>query len=185
MRLPRFRFTVRRMMLIVALAAATIFAVKEISRLRGVSAKYRDKAELCAMIQARYLSVSKLSEDSAIKYASQADEAAKRLDHVIAKGIKPEYDMSNPVGVEVELLRSGIPQAETERYRSAVRRLESTIRYAREAEKRFRSAARSEALRFRPVVEYYTRLRLKYERAARYPWLAVEPDPPVPKYPYK
>jgi hypothetical protein len=29
--------------------------------------------------------------------------------------------------------------------------------------------------------EYQDRLRLKYERAARYPWLQVEPDPPAPK----
>jgi hypothetical protein len=28
---------------------------------------------------------------------------------------------------------------------------------------------------------YYTRLRLKYERAARFPWLAVPRDPPEPK----
>jgi hypothetical protein len=27
---------------------------------------------------------------------------------------------------------------------------------------------------------YHERLRLKYERAARYPWLLVEPDPPPP-----
>jgi hypothetical protein len=28
---------------------------------------------------------------------------------------------------------------------------------------------------------YWGRLRIKYERAARYPWLLVEPDPPQPK----
>jgi hypothetical protein len=27
---------------------------------------------------------------------------------------------------------------------------------------------------------YYARLRVKYERAARYPWLAIEPDPQPP-----
>ncbi len=29
--------------------------------------------------------------------------------------------------------------------------------------------------------EYHKFLRLKYERAARYPWLPVAPDPPEPK----
>jgi hypothetical protein len=29
--------------------------------------------------------------------------------------------------------------------------------------------------------EYHRRLRRKYERAARYPWLPVAPDPPEPK----
>jgi hypothetical protein len=28
---------------------------------------------------------------------------------------------------------------------------------------------------------YYYRQRLKYERAARYPWLPVPPDPPKPE----
>jgi hypothetical protein len=30
-------------------------------------------------------------------------------------------------------------------------------------------------------VEYAVQLRLKYEHATRYPWLAVEPDPPLPE----
>ena len=29
--------------------------------------------------------------------------------------------------------------------------------------------------------EYHTGLAAKYERAARYPWLLMEPDPPEPK----
>jgi hypothetical protein len=28
---------------------------------------------------------------------------------------------------------------------------------------------------------YHARMRRKYERAARYPWLPVEPDPPEPR----
>lgn len=31
--------------------------------------------------------------------------------------------------------------------------------------------------------EHYSRLAPKYDRAARYPWLPLEPDPPVPEYP--
>jgi hypothetical protein len=34
--------------------------------------------------------------------------------------------------------------------------------------------------RFRHMQAYFEQLRLKYERAARYPWLSVEPDPPSP-----
>jgi hypothetical protein len=30
------------------------------------------------------------------------------------------------------------------------------------------------------MAAYYTLLRVKYERAARYPWLPVAPDPPEP-----
>jgi hypothetical protein len=39
----------------------------------------------------------------------------------------------------------------------------------------------SRVVRMSPeLVEYHAALRLKYERAARYPWLAVELDPPEP-----
>jgi hypothetical protein len=30
-------------------------------------------------------------------------------------------------------------------------------------------------------IAYHSRMRRKYERAARFPWLPVEPDPPEPK----
>jgi hypothetical protein len=35
--------------------------------------------------------------------------------------------------------------------------------------------------RQRKRVEHFGQLRLKYERAARYPWLPVAPDPPKPE----
>jgi hypothetical protein len=31
------------------------------------------------------------------------------------------------------------------------------------------------------LASYYQQLRLKFERASRYPWLPVAPDPPMPK----
>jgi hypothetical protein len=34
---------------------------------------------------------------------------------------------------------------------------------------------------YRQRALYYRRLRQKYERAARYPWIPVESDPPEPK----
>jgi hypothetical protein len=40
---------------------------------------------------------------------------------------------------------------------------------------------RDEAARCARISAHYTRLKLKYERAARYPWLPVEPDPPEPE----
>jgi hypothetical protein len=39
----------------------------------------------------------------------------------------------------------------------------------------------SEQARQRERVEHFERLGLKYERAARYPWLPVAPDPPEPE----
>jgi hypothetical protein len=37
------------------------------------------------------------------------------------------------------------------------------------------------ALAPRPVIDYHATLAVKYEHAARYPWLPVEPDPPPPE----
>jgi len=34
---------------------------------------------------------------------------------------------------------------------------------------------------YRRTALYYRRMRQKYERAARYPWLPVESDPPEPR----
>jgi hypothetical protein len=41
--------------------------------------------------------------------------------------------------------------------------------------------ASEEAERFHRLAAHYAALRMKYERAARYPWLPVEPDPPKPE----
>jgi hypothetical protein len=43
------------------------------------------------------------------------------------------------------------------------------------------SKQREEADRVRALAEHYGSLRRKWERAARYPWRAVEPDPPDPE----
>jgi hypothetical protein len=34
----------------------------------------------------------------------------------------------------------------------------------------------------RPWIAYHERMKAKYLRAARYPWLSVEPDPPDPAH---
>jgi hypothetical protein len=45
-------------------------------------------------------------------------------------------------------------------------------------EARFQNNAQREAAKFAAVATHYAALVRKYERAARYPWLPVEPDPP-------
>jgi hypothetical protein len=71
-------------------------------------------------------------------------------------------------------------------------RLQAESHVARKAEARVREAwaakmAKSGYLSARRVVaeaskaEYHDSLAIKYERAARYPWLPVLPDPPEPE----
>jgi hypothetical protein len=40
---------------------------------------------------------------------------------------------------------------------------------------------RNDAARWKRLIDQFACLKLKYERAARYPWLPVEPDPPKPE----
>jgi hypothetical protein len=42
-------------------------------------------------------------------------------------------------------------------------------------------AAKANTEKHRRLTEYHHTLNLKYDRAARRPWLAVAPDPPEPK----
>lgn len=46
---------------------------------------------------------------------------------------------------------------------------------------RIRKLSSDELGHLSKVVEHHRKLRSKYSRAARYPWLPVAPDPPLPK----
>ena len=72
----------------------------------------------------------------------------------------------------------------------------SLAKFHAESEKEcWRSLEASESMRFdhadrkewtaytRGVLRYHARMARKYEHAARYPWLSVEPDPPKPPKP--
>jgi hypothetical protein len=113
MRRPRFRFTVRGMMVAVAIAAVIMGAATLMVRRRG------------------YLALAE-------KYTVE-----ERLYVVSARGAERDRDKRGSEAV----VRTWAQRA---------------VRLAGEA----REAAR---------------LRMKYERAARYPWLPVAPDPPEPK----
>lgn len=53
---------------------------------------------------------------------------------------------------------------------------------ARAKLKDFEDVARHCAGQYAALAEHAAALKLKYERAARYPWLPVEPDPPEPEW---
>jgi hypothetical protein len=117
MPLTRQRFTVRRMMVAVAIAAVLFGGVIEVPRLWNLRRQYLGFAE---------------------KYGYWET----RLNGAV--GIRQEityYSTSQRLGPEPSPARLALMKAEA---------------------------------------SYYARLRAKYERAARYPWLAIEPDPQPP-----
>lgn len=118
MRPPRVRFTVRRMMMAVAVAAVLFAGVIELPRLWALRRQYLGFAEKYGYWETRVNG---------------------------AVGIRQEityYSIRLPRGPEPSPARLARMKAEA---------------------------------------AYYARLRAKYERAARYPWLRVEPDPPLPE----
>jgi hypothetical protein len=112
MRRPRVRFTVRRLMIAVAVAACLMAAWVGVARLRRLSSDYRVRTEQHAGIE----------------------ETLRRI--VASDGANAPVDVSPG---------PGLPS------------------------RRFTAGA---------VAEHEAALRRKYERASRYPWLPVEPDPP-------
>jgi hypothetical protein len=115
MRLPRVRFTIRGMMVAVAVAAGLMAGSIGLARLRLLSSDYRARAEQHAGIE-------------------------ETLRHIIASD-----ESDTPVDIS--------PGA----------------------------GLRSRRFTARAVADYEAALRRKYERAARYPWLRVEPDPLEPE----
>ena len=114
MRLPRLRFSVRLLMAIVAVVAATLGGFVEYRRLTRIAAEYRAKAEDHAGVE-------------------------KTLRMIVEQtGPNSPVDISPGPG-----LRS----------------------------RRFTAKA---------VADFEATLSRKYEKAARYPWLSVPPDPLMP-----
>jgi hypothetical protein len=111
MRLPRVRFTLRRLMIVVAVAAVLMAASNGLARLRLLSSDYRARAEEHAGIEA----------------------TLRRI--IASDGADTPVDISPGAGL------------------------------------------RSRRFTARAVADYEAALRRKYERAARYPWLRVKPDP--------
>jgi hypothetical protein len=131
MRLPRVRFTVRRMMIAVAILCVPLCGVQIASRrdwyLRNAASAAKD---------ARY-------------FAREADQSQERLEY------RRWRDSIMPTDVPFTMT----PAA----YAESIRNWELEIE-----ENRAKAA-------------YWESLRLKYENAARYPWLPVEPDLPEPE----
>jgi hypothetical protein len=50
-----------------------------------------------------------------------------------------------------------------------------------ETEKELASKVWEDAAYWRRIAAHYASLKRKYERAARYPWVTIQPDPPEPE----
>ena len=130
MRLPRVRFTVRRMMLFVAFVGVAIGGsieiTREFARLRQLSHNYWVKSRRIAGRERMVRSGAAISHAAWVAQVQDIERTERRTGGW--------FKMGRP--------------------------------YAPDRCKR--------------LIPYFLALRLKYERAARFPWLHVEPDPPTP-----
>ena len=151
MRLTRAR--VRSLISAVAVAGLLIWGTGEASRLVRLSREYRGLASTNAGLQRYCTKVSETLKTRAESYQRVARELrAGRTPADLA-----EHDLHPAANDAKErMAMAGIAER-------------TAITLAQMFEQN------------RPVVDHYKRLRLKYERAARYPWLTVAPDPPRPK----
>lgn len=127
MRLPRWRFRLRGLMVAIAAAATALWVGLEVSRLGAASEGYRRVAEHLAREEA---------------FARELSETYR--------GMAASWR---------QMFALGVPPLDS--------RATAAEREAREVGDTCQAS-----------VDYHAAMRAKYERAARYPWLPVAPDPP-------
>jgi hypothetical protein len=142
MPLPRFQFTVRRIMIVVAIAAVALGA----NDLRRRNNRYDALRSTHEWGGRSSISLAEL-------HASTAAANEREVERLRAT------DRSGHDGQRLE----------AEAAIQITSNIEAAAGIERAAERQCRARAR-----------FHELLRKKYERAARYPWLTVEPDPPEP-----
>jgi hypothetical protein len=149
--MPQVRFTVRRLMIAVAVVAVVLSAGLEAARLARISAARRRYASSCAASAA-------LSSKFALSCSQTAEAVRKQADSLRSR---PALGVGRIWPASREAAQPGtVPLAE--QWDSFVSLREGTAaRYSRNA-------------------AHWALVSRKYERAGWTPWREVEPDPPAP-----
>ena len=143
MKLPRPRFTMRWMMIVVAVAAVALGAIDVWRR------------------QDRFLALRSNHEWSARGCLAMAESHAST-----AAGNEREVERLRAAATSGD----GAMRRQAELSAQITANIEAQAAVERAAERKYRARA-----------QFHDALRIKYERAARYPWKSVEPDPPEPE----
>jgi hypothetical protein len=143
------QFTTRRLMIAVAVVAVLLAVGLEAARLARISAARRRYAASCAASEV-------LARKRALGFSQSAKAAQTELHSIRSR---PDLNVG------------GLPPASWALLdRSFLRLSESFETLASKLESSATSYSRNAA--------FWASMRRKYERAARSPWFAIEPDPP-------
>jgi hypothetical protein len=137
-RLPRLRFTIRWMMVVVAIVALALGSTLWGLKMRRLARSYALRASMSKQLESKHRGLE-----------ARVTGAVQEIEE-----LQQEIGEPGPVREEPSFAAIGLDQM----------RLISEY------------AAHS-----RRLADHHATLRRKYERAARYPWLPVDPDPPEPE----
>ena len=159
MLLPRMRFTVRGLMIAIAVMAIALGVGIEVMRLKRFRDQFLAKAKEHEAWAAMYSNweehehrMAAIEQEFAARWSKHLDRQKRLVDKSRSPEIEDRVD-------------------------------ESTKRLRTFAEARERDAleARSRLVKFANYAAYHAALKQKYLRASERPWRSVEPDPPPPE----
>jgi type II secretory pathway pseudopilin PulG len=152
MRMPRVLFTVRGLMIAVAVVAILLGALSTGLAWKRKSDRYRQLAARYA--QAEAMAIRSMSSED------KSAELSRRLDEIRARLEGPR--------------RAPVQKLTLFGYRLLPKRWNPD-------EKEYEEMQNEKKERDRLRIAWLAHMRKKYERAARSPWLPVAPDPPNPE----
>jgi hypothetical protein len=173
MRLPRVRFTVRQMMVAVAVVAVVLTIAEGVwvhwrrGRYRQMARVYAARERSAKDHELESREQARLSWDSARSAAGRVPTLSRLAQLRYSGPIDPgiyggEYPEPEDLSGHFESLRLFYMKEALDRRHEAASRLADAAAAAK-------------------AVGHFSRLRKKYEGAASRPWLPVEPDPPPPR----
>jgi tetratricopeptide (TPR) repeat protein len=161
MRFFRVRFTVRRIMAVVAVLALVLGVSVEAIRLKRQRDKFRSLAAQYGQLEARSRRLEQRSIETA-QIGDSGGELAKKLNEIMSQSVSPR--------------RGGQDAREMRRRRAEfTEQLKHT-----EQLKDVAAKVRAQAAMHHKRAEYHAALRRKYSAAAARPWRSIEPDGPPP-----
>jgi hypothetical protein len=158
---PRPRLSLKAMMIVVAYLAVVFALGTETGKLGGAAKQYHNK----------YLSaVQMLEVFGPIAEKSRRDAPVQlRSAQLLRAGEIPREIDPKTISFLESFQKTATPAEKKARFDS--------IAGGQELQGR---AAESNIAEYSKLMDYYTKLKEKYARAERQPWLPVEPDPPPP-----
>jgi tetratricopeptide (TPR) repeat protein len=153
MRLPRVRFTVRRMMALVAVTALVLGVSLEAVRMRRARSNFLKLASENGQSEV----LDRIQEQNHLAWA-QTRESSLELSRAMRGPVIP---FVYPHDADSQELNDG---------------WEEVVRQRSDEAKKMRAKAKVH----HDTAEYHAALKQKYLAAAARPWLSVEPDPPPP-----